>query len=414
MNTTRRIVTLLALILSLLISGCEPGQLFSPTVTATSTITVTPTSTFTSTITPTPTITLTPTPIPTPLGGGSGKILFISETLGETVTYYDGSQGAYPSYELKLMQLSDLASNSLISKAQLEGLLNEPFISTSFNPSPDGSKTLIYACTSFKGYCSDEVYIASLDLNSIVPLRVDGAESTWWKWSPDGTMLAGTAYVGNAKNEIYVINSDGSELRKIVESGYNYDPFWSPDGTIVYWQQYETLRMVNIFGSNNQPVSDGFVPFRGGAQFSPDGQEVAFFVNDYSLYVAKFDFSSANKIFETSSENTPQVLSWSHDNQYILIQYTRCPEGVEPGCGYGLHIEAIIRANNGEEFSLGVPDTNMKLLCSWSPDDKFVYIRHDDNGLEYLVFADLSHLDSPDSSVGIRFNDGACPIIWLP
>jgi len=51
---------------SLLVSGCGPGQLFGPTLTPTPTTTLTPTLTPTPTLTLTPTLTFTPTITPTP------------------------------------------------------------------------------------------------------------------------------------------------------------------------------------------------------------------------------------------------------------------------------------------------------------------------------------------------------------
>lgn len=62
-----RIFSLSLLILSVLLSGCGPGQFLGPTVTPTATMTPIPTATPTPTKTSTPTSTLTPTPTPTPV-----------------------------------------------------------------------------------------------------------------------------------------------------------------------------------------------------------------------------------------------------------------------------------------------------------------------------------------------------------
>jgi hypothetical protein len=64
MNTKQRASMILVLLLSLVISGCAPGQIFGPTVTPTPTNTPTPTSTNTP-IPPTATDTPTPTNTPT-------------------------------------------------------------------------------------------------------------------------------------------------------------------------------------------------------------------------------------------------------------------------------------------------------------------------------------------------------------
>lgn len=65
MNAKRQITVIFVLTMSLVISGCGPGQLFGPVITPTLTKTLTPTATLTSTATLTPTATSTPTKIPT-------------------------------------------------------------------------------------------------------------------------------------------------------------------------------------------------------------------------------------------------------------------------------------------------------------------------------------------------------------
>ena len=67
MNTKHKTIAILVLVMSLVMSGCGPGQLLGPTFTSTPTFTLTPTTTITPTFTPQPTLTFTPSPIPTPL-----------------------------------------------------------------------------------------------------------------------------------------------------------------------------------------------------------------------------------------------------------------------------------------------------------------------------------------------------------
>jgi hypothetical protein len=67
MNARQRIIVVLVLLLSLVVSGCGPGQVFGPTLTPTPTFTPTKTNTPTPTKTPTPTNTPTFTPSPTPI-----------------------------------------------------------------------------------------------------------------------------------------------------------------------------------------------------------------------------------------------------------------------------------------------------------------------------------------------------------
>jgi hypothetical protein len=76
-SKVKELITVCSLTLSLMISGCGPGQLFGPTLTPTSTPTFTPTLTPTATVTPTPTLTptatQTPRPTKTPIPPKSGR-----------------------------------------------------------------------------------------------------------------------------------------------------------------------------------------------------------------------------------------------------------------------------------------------------------------------------------------------------
>ena len=90
MNTNKRIIAICFLAVSLLVSGCVPGQALPPALTPTPTLTptLTPTSTWTPTPTPTPTATQTPTPTPTPpLPSAGPYVVKQIETLGgETIS----------------------------------------------------------------------------------------------------------------------------------------------------------------------------------------------------------------------------------------------------------------------------------------------------------------------------------------
>ena len=90
MNTNKRIIAICFLAVSLLVSGCVPGQALPPALTPTPTLTptLTPTSTRTPTPTPTNTPTQTPTATPTPpLPSGGPYVVKQIETLGgETIS----------------------------------------------------------------------------------------------------------------------------------------------------------------------------------------------------------------------------------------------------------------------------------------------------------------------------------------
>jgi TolB protein len=57
-------------------------------------------------------------------------------------------------------------------------------------------------------------------------------------WSPDGSSIA-FASNRDEKWEIYVMNADGTEPRRLTDiSGDNVAPSWSPDGDFIVFARY--------------------------------------------------------------------------------------------------------------------------------------------------------------------------------
>lgn len=54
-------------------------------------------------------------------------------------------------------------------------------------------------------------------------------------WSPDGRRLAFARFENNQWN-IYLMNADGSDVRKLTEGSFNINPSWSPDGRHLLFQ----------------------------------------------------------------------------------------------------------------------------------------------------------------------------------
>jgi len=89
----------------------------------------------------------------------------------------------------------------------------------------------------------------------------DDVQSAHAAWSPDGTRLAFSSKRGGAKNyNIYVVNRDGTNLRQLTtgESG-DVAPTWSPSGGQIAYVSGRTgkaqLYLIGADGTNNQRLS---------------------------------------------------------------------------------------------------------------------------------------------------------------
>jgi TolB protein len=96
-------------------------------------------------------------------------------------------------------------------------------------------------------------------------------------WSPDGNKIVFTSGKDSRQNwkgnNIYVINSDGTNLRRLTQPGPSFyqDPVWSPDGTkiaFMLWDEnkHTDLYVMNADGSNIQQLTN--TP--GADEFQPD------------------------------------------------------------------------------------------------------------------------------------------------
>lgn len=220
----------------------------------------------TPTLTPSPTPLFvpsspTPSPAPTPRGGGMGQIAFASNRSGAVEIYVidiDGSgtrqitdipEGAcQPRWSPDGMQIVfvspcsrdlDTYPGASLFSVNVDGsnivqLTNFP--GGDFDPSwsPDGS-TIVFSSLREDGVLS--IYLLNLADNSVTRIGdPEGRMNSYADWSPDGQSLV---YIG-ADNRVYAMRLDGSQNASLIKGGgnyYNFDPFWSPDGLIVYFSR---------------------------------------------------------------------------------------------------------------------------------------------------------------------------------
>ncbi len=136
--------------------------------------------------------------------------------------------------------------------------LNEKYLSGSFL-SPDGSK-VIFAQHRWGNSYYQDIFIINSDGSNLEKIMEGDSPS----FSPDGSKILFCRY-----NRIYTSNLDGSDEQVL---GNGHYPSFSADGTkIIYLEQYSKIFIMNSDGSDKTNIASGFAP-----SFSADGMNIIF------------------------------------------------------------------------------------------------------------------------------------------
>jgi len=215
-------------------------------------------------------------------------------------------------------------------------------------------------------------------------------------WSPDGRKLVFAKRVtqsgspcrpaGRCNDEIYVINADGTDLRRLTRNAVpDGHPVWSPDGqTIAFLRRRDgpawSIYVMNTDGSNQRKLTS--TPRRQGEPtWSPDGQNLAFSgpagrLGAADIFVINADGSDLRNV--TNTVTTSFDFAWSPDARQIAYVEIHIPEPSSPLYIVNADGTGKRRLTRSLAVDLGSP--------SWSPDGRTLAFTGD--GGIYTVHAD--------------------------
>jgi Tol biopolymer transport system component len=216
-------------------------------------------------------------------------------------------------------------------------------------PRPDPSQGYVWGLDPF------DIYIANPDGSDTKRLTNFGVYTTEATLSPDGKRIVFTS-LKDGDLDIYTMNVDGSDMKRLTTTpGYDGGPFFSPDGKqIVYraWHPTDTalatyrrlldrrmirpnrmeIYVMNADGSNQRRITNlggaNFAPF-----FTPDGNRIIFSSNhrnprsrNFELFLVNADGTGLEQV--TNDEEFDGFPMFSPDGKSLVWASNR---GATPG-----------------------------------------------------------------------------------
>jgi len=221
-----------------------------------------------------------------------------------------------------------------------------------------------------------EIYAMRPDGSERRRLTNNSVHDTDPSWSPDGrqivfvSMLDSTPGWPGRRPEIYVMNANGTGLRRLVQVSTAWHPRWSPDGQRISFEGLDTIArrfrpyVVNSDGSNMQLVADA--PRESfHLEWSPDGTRFLFLSNRsprnwWTMYTMRTDGTDEQQLSGNAQCGTNVGLAvWSPDGTRIAYSCDGMGSGIFTMNTNGTDLQLVTSPPNGTGLDGGPV---------WSPD----------------------------------------------